>query len=111
MDAVTPERMTTLPALRAPTDDDFDNYSAYIAKLASAPSKERPSITPFRVWFFWQYNAFPAAELIHDQSNPDATASSALQVPTSTASSAVHSKPDLARDTLAHQQSPGFAPC
>lgn len=66
--------MTTTPSLRTPTDEDFDSYSAYVSQLASSPASGRPSITPFRIWFFWRHNAFPATELIHDQTDPQAAA-------------------------------------
>jgi hypothetical protein len=62
--------MTQRQQFRTPTDDDIDAYSNYIAKLAAIASPGDPPVTPFRVWFFWHYNAFPAAPPTHDNSTP-----------------------------------------
>jgi len=111
MVAATPELMTTLPTLRIPTDEDFDNYSAYVSKLAASASEERPSVTPFRVWFFWRYNAWPVTQLIRDGDDFNPVSPSSLQVQASSPRSALHGKPDSPRDALAYQQPPGLAAC
>lgn len=60
--------MASQSATRVPTDADLDAYSNYIAKLAAVASPGDPPVTPFRLWFFWRYNAFPSTALVHDRS-------------------------------------------
>ncbi len=103
MVAATPELMTKLPTFRIPTDEDFDNYSAYVSKLAASTSEERPSVTPFRIWFFWHYNAWPVTQLLSDGDNFSAVSPSSLQVQASSPCSTLHGKPDSPRDALAYQ--------
>jgi hypothetical protein len=50
--------------LKPTSDDDYQAYSNYIAKLAAAAAPNDPPVTPFRIWFLWRHGAFPADVLI-----------------------------------------------
>jgi hypothetical protein len=53
--------------IKPTSDDDYQAYSNYIAKLAAIASPGDPPATPFRTWFFWKYGAFPAETRVDDR--------------------------------------------
>lgn len=45
--------------LRRVSDNDINNYSAYVQRLASRPATQPSAPISFRAWFQWKHKASP----------------------------------------------------